>query len=513
MRTARNGFGRRAVAVVGLLLSSLAVGTIPAVAAEIGVQRYLDSVREDPVRLEAFLREFPKGGDLHTHLSGAVSTETLIDLGARAGMCIDSQYVAVDGPCEPGERPVADAVTDPQFRAEVIGEWSMQGFTPTGVPSGHDHFFAAFKKIGAITRGHRVEMLADVVDKAGRQNESYMETMTTRQGGAVAELAKRVKFSEDFAAMHRQVLAEGVLSGILNRARADTDDDEAHYRKLLGCDTPEASPGCQLTLRYLHQVGRTNEPNVVFTNMVYGFELAEADSRNVGLNLVQPEEDPVSLRDYRLHMRMLDYLRGIYPKAHIALHAGELVPQLVQAKPEELTYHIRDAVLIGHAERIGHGVDILHEEDWPQLMGLMRERHVMVESPLTSNEQILEVSGREHPFPTYRAFGVPIALATDDEGISRTDLTREYTRATTDYNLDYRDLKTLARTSLDQAFLDGDRLWRGPDDFILAAPCARDRLGAPTPGQTCRALLDASPKASLQWEQEVAFADFESRHN
>ncbi|MCC8242799.1 hypothetical protein [Saccharothrix luteola] len=173
-----------------------------------------------------------------------MTTETLIDLGARAGMCADVEdHVAVDGPCDPGEGPVADAVTDPEFRAEVIAAWSMEGFTPTTV--------------------HRPEMLADVVDKAGRQNESCMETITTRQGGAVAELAKRVTFSEDFAAMHRQVLAEGVLSRILTEARADTDRDEADNRELLGCDTPDASPGCDLTLRYLHQVGRNNEPNVV----------------------------------------------------------------------------------------------------------------------------------------------------------------------------------------------------------------------------------------------------------
>ncbi|MGW5052671.1 hypothetical protein [Actinokineospora sp. NPDC004072] len=65
-------------------------------------------------------------------------------------------------------------------------------------------------------------------------------------------------------------------------------------------------------------------------------------------------------------MRMLDYLRGQYGEAHIALHAGEMVPGLV--KPEELTYHIREAVVTGHAERIGHGVAVRHESGWPQLM-------------------------------------------------------------------------------------------------------------------------------------------------
>jgi adenosine deaminase len=34
-----------------------------------------------------------------------------------------------------------------------------------------------------------------------------------------------------------------------------------------------------------------------------------------------------------------------------------------------------------------------------------------------------------HPFATYRKFGVPVALSTDDEGISRIDLTHEFLRA------------------------------------------------------------------------------------
>ncbi|WP_053719075.1 adenosine deaminase family protein [Saccharothrix sp. NRRL B-16348] len=512
MRALRTGLAGLSVVAVGLLASSLLVGVAPAVAGESGVERYLDTVRDDPARLDAFLRELPKGGDLHTHLSGAVTTETLIALAAADGMCVNlADFKAVAGPCGAGQRPAADAETDPAFRAEVISQWSMEGFRPSAGQSGHDHFFAAFGKTGAITSGHRPEMLADVLDKAGRQHESYMETMTTRQGGAVFELAQGVEFNEDFAAMHRQVLAEGRLAGIVAAARAETDRDEARYRELLGCGTEQASPGCGMTVRYIHQVSRNSEPNAVFTSMVYGFELAEADGRNVALNLVQPEDGEVSLRDYRLHMRMLAYLRGAYGKAHITLHAGELVPGLV--KPEELTYHIREAVEVGRAERVGHAVDVLHEDDWPELMRLMRARHVMVESPLTSNAQILEVSGWEHPFPTYRSFDVPIALATDDEGISRTDLTREYARATTDYRLRYGDLKTLARTSLDHAFLDGERLWRGPDDYTPATPCARDQLGAPEPSATCRAFLDANAKAALQWAQEAAFNNFERRYS
>jgi adenosine deaminase len=477
-----------------------------------GVERYLNSVRHDPARLRAFMLDLPKGGDLHNHLSGAASTEVLISLAALDGMCIDiTTFVAAPAPCVPGQRPAADTATDPAFYRAVLMAWSMEGFQPGQGQSGHDHFFATFGLFGAVTGPHRVELLADVVARAGRQHEQYLETMLTRQGGPLFTLSQQVTFSEDFAAMRAQVLAGGTMAGIVANASTEMDADTVRLRSLLACDTPAASPGCDVTVRYIQQVNRNNPPNVVFTYMVSAFELATADHRTVALNLVSPEEGDVSIRDYRLHMRMLDYLRSVYPQGHITLHAGELVPGLV--KPEELTYHVREAVLTGHAERIGHGVDVLGEDNWPQLMRTMADRHVLAEINLTSNEQILGVSGQEHPFPTYRAFRVPVTLSTDDEGVSRIDLTHEYQRATVDYHLSYRDLKTIARASLDHAFLEGTSLWRSEDVHVPVAPCAHDRLGAAHPSARCRAFLAGSPHATLQWRQEGMFTQFEHQHS
>lgn len=498
------------------LLSVVVPGTVvsPAQAEShgaAGVERYLDSVRHDPARLRSFMLGLPKGGDLHTHLSGAASTELLISLAVRDGMCVDTTtFVAAAGPCGVGQRPAADTSTDPAFYRAVLMSWSMEGFQPGQGESAHDHFFATFGKFGAVTGAHRVEMLADVLDRAGRQNEQYMETMLTRQGSALFGLSQGVTFSEDFAAMRAQVLAGGAMAGIVTAAGAEITADESAYRTIMGCGTPAASPGCDVTLRYVQQVNRNSAPNVVFTYMVSAFELAAADHRTVALNMVSPEEGEVSIRDYRLHMRMLDYLRGVYPEGHITLHAGELVPGLV--KPEELTYHIREAVFTGQAERIGHGVDVLGEDDWPRLMRTMADRRVLVEINLTSNEQVLGVSAPAHPFPTYRKFRVPVTLSTDDEGVSRIDLTHEYQRAATDYRLRYRDLKALARNSLAYSFLPGASLWRNADGNQVAAPCARDRLGAPNPSPRCRALLAGSPKASLQWRQEARFTVFERRY-
>ena len=41
----------------------------------------------------------------------------------------------------------------------------------------------------------------------------------------------------------------------------------------------------------------------------------------------------------------------------------------------------------------------------------------------------------------YRKYRVPVALSTDDEGVSRSNLTFEYLRAALTYNLTYSDLE------------------------------------------------------------------------
>ena len=121
----------------------------------------------------------------------------------------------------------------------------------------------------------------------------------------------------------------------------------------------------------LRVVIRANAPEQVFAQCLFVFELARHDKRVVGINLVAPEDDPISLRDYTLHMRMLQYLSTLYPEVKIALHAGELTLGLVP--PNELRFHIRQAVEIGKASRIGHGVDIMEEDDAPDLLNEMAQ--------------------------------------------------------------------------------------------------------------------------------------------
>ena len=208
-------------------------------------------------------------------------------------------------------------------------------------------------------------------------------------------------------------------------------------------------------------------------------------------------------------MKMVAYLHGLYPKVHVSLHAGEIAPGLVTY--EGLCCHVRLAVEEGHAERIGHGVDVMYENRPYDLLKEMSAKHLMVEINLTSNEMILGVSGKGHPFPIYRKFGVPVALSTDDEGVSRIDLTHEYLRAAETYALSYADLKQMARTGLEHSFLPGASLWNSPDVFTkTVSACAEETLGNDKPSTACATFLKSSGKAQQQWELERRFSAFES---
>jgi adenosine deaminase len=138
-------------------------------------------------------------------------------------------------------------------------------------------------------------------------------------------------------------------------------------------------------------------------------ELTRVEPRVVGVNLAGAEDSAVSLRDFRLQMRMIDFFPERKPWMHVTSHAGEMTPQILGAAPgvmpEALTFHIAESVWNGHAERIGHGTALRYEKDRTQLLRAMRERGVLAEICLTSEELILSLKSDENPFVAYRQAG------------------------------------------------------------------------------------------------------------
>ena len=507
--------GRMARSLVILIIVSFARAAIAqsGVGAEQRTARYFESIRRQPSLQLAFLRDMPKGGDLHVHLSGALYAENLIDYAANDNLCVDrTASILIAPPCDDScekytSKPlIRCAYGDHVLYNSIVDAWSMRNWQP-GEGSGHDHFFATFDKFSLATRNHIGDSLAEAASRAAEDHLQYLELMHTADAVQSGQLGAKLGWDDDFARMREKLLTGG-LKEIVTATSKRLDDDESKMRSVLKCRTPEASPGCEVRVRYLYQVLRGLPREMVFAQILLGFELAQADPRFVGLNLVMPEDWYVPMHDFELHMKMLDYLHAVYPKVHISLHAGELAMGLVP--PEGLRFHIRESAERGHAERIGHGVSVMNEDHPIDLLREMARQKTLVEICLTSNALILGVKGDAHPLPIYIRYGVPVALATDDEGVSRSDMTHEYQRAIQTYDfLGYKELKRMARMSLEHSFLAGSSLWAS--DFHPAAACANDRAGAGKPSLACQKFLDANERAQMQWRLEEAFAGFEKR--
>jgi adenosine deaminase len=487
--------------------------------AEQRAAKALDKVRGNPLELRAFLFAMPKGADLHYHLAGGIYAESYIRDGAEDGLCVDLAKLAFVKPlvtaagatatpgCEDGAVPASKVFADQHLYDALIDAFSMRSFVPSTGVSAHDHFFDSFAKFGGLSTRHTGEWIDEVATRAAAQNEQYLELMETPDFSNVAKLALEIGWKDDLKTYREELLARGLRDNV-SAALEHFNSAESGRREREHCGKPEAAAACNVEIRFLYQVLRGLPKEIVFAQTVLAFETASADPETVvGINFVMPEDGFTSMHDYALHMRMVKYLHEVYPKVSITLHAGELAYGLVPL--EGLCCHIRQAVEAG-ATRIGHGVDVMYEERPEELLKEMAAAHVMAEINLTSNDVILNMRGKEHPLPIYQKFGVPVALSTDDEGVSRIDLTNEYVRAAQTYGFSYADLKKMVRTGLEHAFLPGASLWEKQDAFTRAvADCAHDGLGVEKPSSGCANFLKSSAKAREQWELEHRFRVFE----
>ena len=113
---------------------------------------------------------------------------------------------------------------------------------------------------------------------------------------------------------------------------------------------------------------------------------------------------------------------GIFKEAkqtglHTTIHAGEWGPAI----------HIQEAIEELGAERIGHGVRVLEDEN---IAAMAREKQIAFEVCITSNYQSGVVESLEsHPLVKMFENGMNVTINTDDPSISRITLSHEYYNA------------------------------------------------------------------------------------
>jgi adenosine deaminase len=515
--------------IAGLLLCVVAATQVaaqkrPANTDEARTSAQMESLRSSPPALYNFLREMPKGADLHMHLSGAVYAETFLQNAAEDHLCADpvkltfvpniglTKSLPPQPVCPEGAVAAAFAFRNQKLYDALIDSFSMRSFVPSAGWSGHDQFFATFARFGGTAKSHQGEWVDELVQRSALQNEQYLELMTTPDFSVALKLAAQQHWDGHPQVMRDALLAGGLRDNIAaDRAELDdldkTRNTREHCADVAAASRSSVTSGpCSVQVRYLYQVLRSAPPERVFAQTLLGFELASVDPRVVGINFVQPEDAFLAMSQYSEQMKMMQYLHSVYPKVHISLHAGELAPGMVP--PDGLRFHIAEAVNIAGAERIGHGVDVMYESS-NALLKTMADKHIMVEVNLTSNDVILGIKGSDHPLHNYMAAGVPFALSTDDEGVSRIDLTHEYVRAALEQGLTYAQLKASARTSLEHSFLPGESLWVASDQYTrMQHGCSAVSMEQAT--GACADFLHGSERARQQAELERRLREFES---
>ena len=501
-----------AFAGMTVVLFAAAAQAAPPLSREAKVAVVIARHAGSPPALRVLLQPMPKGGDLHNHLDGSVYAEDYLKWASEDGFCVDKvSHALTPPPCAATQIEARDLVTrHPKFYQDTIDALSMRNWYPgsgTGEASGHDHTFATFARFIPVGARHLADMMIATRLIAAGDHVNYIEQMTDPQGAFSPELfADDVAFyAADLSKSFDAVAPK--LPALQAAARAEYDAAEATVRDRLGCAAPAPPAACAVKVHYLFYVVRTLPPKLVFAQIALGFALAATDPRFVGVDLVAPEDDPVSLRDFELQMRMFRFFKTCFPGVTLSLHAGELALGLVP--PTELGFHIRDTVEIAGARRIGHGYSIPYERDSAGLLAEMAAKKIAVEINLTSNDITPGIKGAEHPLAMYRAAGVPVTLSADDEGVFRIDLTHEYVRAVTEQHLGYLALKDIARNGLEYSFLQGQSLWQQGDYRKIAPACAGVLPGAAAAPPACKTFLAASEKAALQWEFEAEISAYE----
>lgn len=206
-----------------------------------------------------------------------------------------------------------------------------------------------------------------------------------------------------------------------------------------------AQQAYRITVRLILQIGRDERPQVA--EEILELALAYRAQGVVGVDLAG---DEVNYPAYRLAPL---FRRARQEGLGVTIHAGEAGGAA----------NVRDAVLLFHAQRIGHGIHVLENSE---ILRLVRDREIALEVCPTSNLQTGAVySFSHHPLPDMLALGLRATLNTDDPSISDTTLTDEYLIAMTAMGLGMDQMRTLVFNAIDAAFLPAEEIAHLREEF------------------------------------------------
>jgi adenosine deaminase/adenosine deaminase CECR1 len=494
MNSARTIFAS-ALTFLLLLSTAPAVAEPSSSANEKSTQAFYETIRSNPLTLRGFISGMPKGADLRVRLQESIFPEDYLLLAEKENYCITlPSYFAVpplNGACPPGTKSAKKFFTTEENYRKAIKELSA------GPNESRKRIISAT----SVTPDQFGFLLGSVLRNAAYQKLDYLELLIPWFPENLSKAAKKVTWQGSPADMFPKLSEISGMQSVDEGKERLTGFMEG-TQQFLGEDKAKS-----VMVRMVADVDRTQDPSVVFAQLIYAFKTVASDPRFVGVALSGNEDHPVALRDYQLHMNMLNTLVSMERFASVKpiITAGYLKFGMIQ--PTRFKDRIRMAVLKGKAARISHGSAIMYENNPFALLKLLAGRNIPIEIGITSEKNALSISKRDNPFPILTKYNVPVVLVTENSGLTRIDITNEYVRAAYDYNLSYPELKKLVRNSLEYSLLPGKSLWKSSSPYTMGKECS-DSLTTKKTG-LCQKLLNESPKARKQWNLETAFVEFE----
>jgi hypothetical protein len=431
------------------------------------IDSLLNRLRTNEAALRIFFSAMPKGGDLHHHYSGSIYAEKYIEKAKSANAWVNAVTLEIkfdsSGILKDKEwqkfLTLEKELGEYNFQQILLKHFSSKDYSRSDGITSYDDFFGTFNRFGSsknqISNGSG---LLWIKQNAIQQNVSYIETML--ETIPCGTLPERFNHLNDSLLLYQASNDTTKLFNLFNTLKnnllsANNKICIQNYLKGLEKEHLRLQIDDSLfTLRYQTYVLRILPPIQVLSQMITSFEAAKEDTLLVGINMVAPEHHPIALRDYRLHMRMFQYCAKTWPKVSVSLHAGELSEGLVS--PENMRFHIQEAVDIAGAKRIGHGTALAYEQDVLSLIERMSAKKTVIEINYHSNRFILGSTHKNHPLYLYHKANIPIVICTDDAGVLRTDHSGEFIQIALDFpSLTYNDFKEFAFNSINHSFIKG----------------------------------------------------------
>ncbi len=362
------------------------------------------------------LKKLPKA-ELHSHLGGVLSPEEIIQIALT-----EKDYVAdIKNNFSKKFKDHIQKILSyenkvSEFEKAIYGEYlNPQKFYKIGIDK--------YRHLGD-SQGSRLLQTEKTISKT---LELYTQSL----------IAENVKYVEIRCSPYKYTCEGLTINQIVNCMMKTLDryKNDFEYRFIYILNRNSTSEEIQDSVNKILKLINENKD---FAQKLVAIDLAGSENENTR---------PSKLREY--FMPLLEKC------INITIHAGET--DTVQSIWEAV-YHLS-------ADRIGHGLKLLENEE---LINRLLNKNIGIEMCPSSNQQIVgfNQTDQKYPLADYLNRGLKVTINTDDQGISRTNLTAEFEKALELCpDLTLWDFIVMIRNSLSIAFCDAQTKNRLMHDF------------------------------------------------